>query len=286
MLKEPTKKEIDAYFKRVEDPTNYSSGRWWHLINSWHDHIFRIMVEKKWVDDGSAYYEQLINTLRQVYEAPLHDFVAYWIRESPIETPDSEEIEYIVKNWKPCNKEIAMLMFEEGMDDFDIIWKKKEDKIINHFHVNAGEWMGASLTTFGSWNVEGDCIFDIKHPDNWKRLEIAFKESNIAQMKYKYDGKKSDWIDISKDIMRKGLQNPVPLSHVNIMWAFCKKPTYYPDDDKYDLVYRANILLRKWFLPNAKKEQGYNPIYTMGKFKKRGIETSKYKSHIRFSYHP
>ena len=122
MAKKDSKKEIDAYFKRVEDPTNYSSERWWYLINSWNDHIYRIMLEKKWVDDGSAYYEQLINTLRQVYEAPLHDFVAYWTRESLEDSPDPDDIEQIVKNWRPCNKEIAMLMFEESMDNFEIIY--------------------------------------------------------------------------------------------------------------------------------------------------------------------
>ena len=68
-----SKKELDAYFKRVEDPTNYSSERWWYLIESWSEHCYKIMEEKRWVDDGSAYYGQLINTLHQVYEAPLHD---------------------------------------------------------------------------------------------------------------------------------------------------------------------------------------------------------------------
>ena len=47
-----------------------------------------------------------------------------------------------------------------------------------------------------------------------------------------FNVKEEDWIDIFNYIMRKGMQNPVPLSHVNIMLAFCKKPNYYPDDDK------------------------------------------------------
>ena len=62
-----SKKEIDAYFKRVEDPTNYSSERWWYLINSWNDHIYRIMLEKKWVDDDSTYYKMLIEQLKNIF---------------------------------------------------------------------------------------------------------------------------------------------------------------------------------------------------------------------------
>ena len=69
MSKANSKNEIDAYFKRLENPTNYSTERWGYLIEQWMLHGMRIEEEKEWVDDGSVYYENLISILEQCYSA-------------------------------------------------------------------------------------------------------------------------------------------------------------------------------------------------------------------------
>ena len=50
------------------------------------------------------------------------------------------------------------------------------------------------MNLLNSWMDDG--FVDIKHPDNWKKLEITFKESDLSQMKYRYDGEESDWINV------------------------------------------------------------------------------------------
>lgn len=266
-----SKKEIDAYFKRVEDPTNYSAERWWYLINSWNDHIYRIMLEKKWVDDGAAYYKQLIKTLHDVYEAPLHDFVAYWVRESPKDFEYPNDIGDMVKKWSPCTKENAMLMFEDVMEVFEEAWKESDDKRADYLVEDV---------------IDSDFV-DIQHPDNWEKLKITFKESDITQMKYKYDGKESDWIDVSSYIMRKGTNVPVPYDWFKTILVFCTEQYFkLPDGTQYDLTYHSNVLLKKWFLPNAQKGLENNPIFSKGTTIKHGISTTRYDSLIEFSYQP
>ena len=281
-MKTKSKKEMDAFYKRVEDPTNHSSERWDYLVASWIQHITRIMEEKKWVDDGSTYYTKLIEQLHDEFEAPIVDFVDWWLKNAPkegeIEIVDETSFiafDLMVKTWHPCTKESALFMFEEVMDDFEEIWQEQEDKMIQQIKDDGG-WM------------EGDFV-DIKHPDNWKRLEIAFKEFDMSQMKYRYDGKESEWIDVSKDLMKKPSLTE-PKVWLKVLSEFCVQDEYslkFDSGKLHDIVYRPNILLKKWFLPNAPSGKPSNPIYSKGRFyNKQRNQYTKYASHIRFSYQP
>ena len=46
----------------------------------------------------------------------------------------------MVKTWTPCTNEVAMVMFEYVMDDFEEIWQEQEDKIIQQIK-DDGAWM-------------------------------------------------------------------------------------------------------------------------------------------------
>jgi len=163
-----SEKEIYAYFKRVEDPANYSSERWGYLIEQWMLHGMRIEEEKEWVDDGSIYYENLISILEQCYEAPIIDFISHW--QSEWEGNMTDEME----TWKRMTK-----------DNYTEVFRAiPEIKDVSDF-------------------IKGYDFVDIKHPDNWKKLEITFKESDMTQMKFRYDGEESDWINVSDYIMQR-----------------------------------------------------------------------------------
>ena len=274
-----SKKEIDAYFKRVEDPTNYTTERWWYLINSWNDHIYRIMLEKKWVDDDSTYYKMLIEQLKDIYEAPIEAFVDYWVKNAPTDFEYPNDIGEMVTTWSPCTKDSAMSMFEDVMEVFEEAWKEADDaknKLIE-------DALAGNLVE----DVIDSDFVDIQYPDNWEKLKITFKESDITQMKYKYDGKESDWIDVSSYIMRKGTNVPVLYDWFKTILVFCTEQYFkLPDGTQYDLTYHSNVLLKKWFLPNAQKGLENNPIFSKGTTIKHGISTTRYDSLIEFSYQP
>ena len=171
-------------------------------------------------------------------------------------------------------KEIAMGMYEYVMHDFEEIWQEQEEKKLQ---------------------LMDDCTYtnnfkNIKNPDNWQKLEIIFKKSNMNQMKYRYEGEESDWIDVLDYIMQKPNYKK-PKHWVEVFTTFCEQETYSLEFDNetlnfHDIIYRANQALKKWFLPNVPTGKKYNPIYSLGRFTKQKIPYSKYASHIRFSYQP
>ena len=83
-----SEKEMDAFYKRVEDPTNHSTERWGYLIEQWINHGIKIEEDTGW-DDSSAYYSHLISQLEQLYEKPIWDFISLRMSENE-------------KKMKPC----------------------------------------------------------------------------------------------------------------------------------------------------------------------------------------
>jgi len=131
--------------------------------------------------------------------------------------------------------------------------------------------------------TDAESVFiDIEHPDNWKKLNIIFMKSDLTNMKYKYDGKESDWINVSNDLMNKPSLTE-PKVWVKVLMTFCIQQEYHlpvVGKEIHDIIYRPNVLLKKWFLPNAPTGMKYNPIYSMGKHRKRGYENIQYTKYI------
>ena len=248
----PTDEEMHAYFERVEDPNNYSLERWSYLIESWILHGMRIEEEKEWVDDGSVYYENLISILEQSYEAPIIDFISHW--QSEWEGNMTDEME----TWERMTKDTYYEMFSPA--DQQVSEKKDAES----------------------------AFIDIMHHDNWKKLEIQFNKSDMTKMRYKYDGKNSDWMDISHDIKNRAKsKEPVYKFWVKVIMALCEHDEYrleVASEETHDVVYRANQILLKWFLPKTQGGKEINPIYSLGYNRENMITFSKYKSHIQFSY--
>ena len=107
-------------------------------------------------------------------------------------------------------------------------------------------------------------------------------------MKFKYDGKESEWINVSNDLMNKPSLTE-PKVWVKVLMTFCVQKEYHLEFDGgefHDIIYRPNVILKKMFLPNAPTGKKYNPIYSLGRYTKQRIPYTKYASHIRFSYQP
>ncbi len=248
----PTDKEMHAYFELVEDQKNYSLERWNYLIEEWMLHGIRIEEEKGWLDDGSVYYENLISILKQCYESPIIDFITHWQSECEGNMIDE------MKTWERMTKDNYTEVFNPA--DQQVSEKKYAESV----------------------------FIDIEHPDNWKNLEINFMKSDMTKMRYKYDGKKSEWMDISHDIKNRAKsKEPVYKFWVKVFMALCEKDEYrleVANKETHDVIYRPNKMLKKWFLPNTKGGKEINPIYSLGYNREKMITFTKYKSHIQFSY--
>ena len=90
--------EWDEYYKRVEDPNNYSLERWDYITDSWMSEVIRIANETDgFTDNGTPYYRMLLQKLKQLYEAPVLDFISYYQDEHEANVPIEMQL------WKPIN---------------------------------------------------------------------------------------------------------------------------------------------------------------------------------------
>ena len=216
-----SEKEIDAYFNRVEDPNNYSLERWDYLIESWTLEVFRIHGETGFNNDGSYLYEMIIAELKGAYEAPIRDFINYWYVNGENLTP-------YMKQWHSISTKEE---FDEEFSGYD------------------------------STNDDASVCVDIKEASNWNKLYITITEEMPYKMKYSYNGKQSDWIDISQAVMNKAVSKSKPRTKLwfEMIMSLCENDEFEDEDFNKENSYHANKFLKQRFLPNNKKIKD-NPV--------------------------
>jgi len=210
--------EFEAYFKRVEDPNNYSLERWEHLINCWMSEVMRIADETEgFTDNGTPYYKILLQKLKQLYETPVLDFTSHYLGEHEGNVPIDMQL------WKPINTN----------EDWKLIFPQEPVSL----------------------------IVDIEHPNNWNKLFVKINRDDLFKIQVKYEGFKSDWIDISHNAMNQSeTQGKLSTEWYNIILHFCNNNEFrFKEEKMYYRVNKANEYLKKWFLPKGKGKAS-NPL--------------------------
>ena len=240
-------KEFEAYMERMDDSENCSHDRWNYLIESWTCELFRVHDETDGFKDDGSYYYSSVIAELRSYEISIKDII-----------------------------------------DKRRSWGKKMTPYMKQWHsISTKEEFDEEFSGYDSTNDDAYVCVDIKEASNWNKLQITITEEMPYKMKYSYDGKKSDWIDISQAVMNKAVSKSKPRTKLwfEMILSLCENDEFEDEDFNKENSYQANKFLKQRFLPNSKSSKD-NPITVkpQNTKSKRGLPDSRiYISSIIFS---
>ena len=147
-------KEIESYYKQIEDPENYTDRRWWHLFTSW----WGIAFEIKWDD---SFYDGMVIKRKESVEREIKDFIMLRASE------DESSLANMMKTWTPLTKENHKEIFPDS---------KPEDST-SHQHLSKEDY-----NSFFK-NMESDNYT----PNKWTKTEkLVAKSKSMRKFRKDY----------------------------------------------------------------------------------------------------
>jgi len=214
-------KEIEAFYKQIEDPENYTNERWWHLFTSW----WGIALEIKWDD---SFYDGMVIKRKESVEREIKDFIMLRASE------DESSLANMMKTWTPLTKENHKEIFPDSKPEDSTSHQHLSKEDYNSFFKN----MESDNYTPNKWTKTEKLVAKSKSMRKFRKdyIEKHGFDKNISTI---YDILKKEH-QISNDEVYKILNPPSNY----FFEALINKVNYSYNNPKSDR-YRDGIILEE-----------------------------------------